>query len=154
MSTREVIIGDKSGVYGYDVETKVQSSQRKLPHEPSSKKARAVMHREFLSQGKTVNKEYYLQIMRNLRKAIHRKARICGKTKIGFFLHHDDASAHTLLFVREFLVKNNTLIIPQPLYSPDQAPYDFFFFPKLKRLRYDCRDKDDTQEGAEQDHKK
>ena len=33
----------------------------------------------------------------------------------------------------EFLAKNNTLVMPQPPYSPDLAPCDFFLFPKLKR---------------------
>ncbi|KAG5347613.1 MOS1T transposase, partial [Acromyrmex charruanus] len=49
------------------------------------------------------------------------------------FLHHDNAPAHTSLLVREFLAKNNTLMMPQPPYSPDLAPCDFFLFPKLKR---------------------
>jgi len=31
---QRVITGDESWVYGYDVETKAQSSQWKLPHEP------------------------------------------------------------------------------------------------------------------------
>ncbi|XP_014476037.1 PREDICTED: putative uncharacterized protein FLJ37770, partial [Dinoponera quadriceps] len=39
---QRVITGDESWVYGYDVETKVQSSQWKLPHEPRPKKARQV----------------------------------------------------------------------------------------------------------------
>ncbi|XP_032668800.1 uncharacterized protein LOC116842993, partial [Odontomachus brunneus] len=37
-----------------------------------------------------------------------------------------------LNFVREFLSKNNTVMMPQPPYSPDMAPYDFFLFPELK----------------------
>ncbi|XP_043071211.1 protein GVQW3-like [Drosophila grimshawi] len=39
---QRVITGDESWVYGYDVETKAQSSQWKLPHEPRPKKARQV----------------------------------------------------------------------------------------------------------------
>ncbi|KAG5330335.1 MOS1T transposase, partial [Acromyrmex heyeri] len=46
---------------------------------------------------------------------------------------HDNAPAHTSLLVREFLTKNNTLMMTQPPYSPDLAPCDFFLFPKLKR---------------------
>ncbi|KAG5342061.1 GVQW3 protein, partial [Acromyrmex charruanus] len=44
-----------------------------------------------------------------------------------------NAPAHTSLLVREFLAKNNTLMMPQPPYSPDLVPCDFFLFPKLKR---------------------
>ena len=40
---------------------------------------------------------------------------------------------HTSLLVRKFLAKNNTLTMPQPPYSRDMAPGDFFLFPKMKR---------------------
>ncbi|UYV64164.1 hypothetical protein LAZ67_2006834 [Cordylochernes scorpioides] len=143
---QRVITGDEAWVYGYDVETKAQSSQWKLPHEPRPKKARqvrsnvkvllkvffdcrGVVHNEFLPQGRTVNKEYYLQVCA---KQSARNARICGRTK-KWLLHHDNAPAHTSLLVRDFLAKNNTLMMPQPPYSPDLAPCDFFLFPKLKR---------------------
>ncbi|UYV84101.1 hypothetical protein LAZ67_X001176 [Cordylochernes scorpioides] len=87
---QRVLTGDEAWVYGYDGETKAQSSQWMLPHEPRPKKARqvrsnvkvlltvffdcrGVVHHEFLPQGRTVNKEYYLQVMRNLREAIRQK---------------------------------------------------------------------------------
>ncbi|UYV78130.1 hypothetical protein LAZ67_16000210 [Cordylochernes scorpioides] len=136
---QRVITGDEAWVYGYDVETKAQSSQWKLPHEPRPKKARqvrsnvkvlltvlfdcrGVVHHEFLPQGRTVNKEYYLQVMRNLREAIRQKRPDLWKNK-NWLLHHDNAPAHTSLLVRDFLAKNNTLMMPQPLYSPDLAPW-------------------------------
>ncbi|UYV69131.1 hypothetical protein LAZ67_6002522 [Cordylochernes scorpioides] len=146
---QRVITGDEAWVYGYDVETKAQSSQWKLPHEPRPKKARqvrsnvkvlltvffdcrGVVHHEFLPQDRTVNKEYYLQVMRNLREAIRQKRPDLWKNK-NWLLHHDNAPAHTSLLVRDFLAKNNKLMMPQPPYSPDLAPCDFFLFPKLKR---------------------
>ncbi|UYV80207.1 hypothetical protein LAZ67_18002011 [Cordylochernes scorpioides] len=146
---QRVITGDEAWVYGYDVETKAQSSQWKLPHEPRPKKARqvrsnvkvlltlffdcrGVVHHEFLPQGRTVNKEYYLQVTRNLREAIRQKRPDLWKNK-NWLLHHDNAPAHTSLLVRDFMAKNNTLMMPQPPYSPDLAPCDFFLFPKLKR---------------------
>ena len=39
---KRVITGDETWVYGYDIETKVQSSQWKLSKEPRPKKARQV----------------------------------------------------------------------------------------------------------------
>ncbi|XP_018347274.1 PREDICTED: uncharacterized protein LOC108751537 [Trachymyrmex septentrionalis] len=39
----------------------------------------------------------------------------------------------TSLLVSSFLAKNNTIVMPQPPYSPNLAPCDFFLFPKLKR---------------------
>ncbi|UYV75597.1 hypothetical protein LAZ67_13000696 [Cordylochernes scorpioides] len=91
-----------------------------------------VVHHEFLPQGRTVNKEYYLQVMRNLRESIRQKRPDLWKNK-NWLLHHDNAPAHTLLLVRYFLAKNNTLMMPQPPYSSELAPCDFFWFPKLKR---------------------
>ena len=84
---KKVITGDKSWAYGYDIATKAQSSQWKRPEEPRPKKARqvrsnvkilltaffdyiGVVHHKFLPQGHTVNKEYYLEVMRRLRKGI------------------------------------------------------------------------------------
>jgi len=37
-----------------------------------------------------------------------------------------------IVLVRNFLAKNETTVVPQPPYSPDLAPADFFLFPKLK----------------------
>jgi len=47
-------------------------------------------------------------------------------------LHHDNAPAHASLLIREFLAKQETIVVPQPPYSPDLAPADIFLFPKLK----------------------
>jgi len=49
-----------------------------------------------------------------------------------WFLHHDNAPAHTSLVVREFLTKNNMTKFPHAAYSPDLAPCDFYVFPKMK----------------------
>ena len=39
---KKAITGDESWVYGYDIETKAESSPWKLPEEPKLKKARQV----------------------------------------------------------------------------------------------------------------
>lgn len=79
-----------------------------------------------------INKEYYLQVQRRLREAIRKKRPDLWRNN-SWLLHHDNAPAHTSLLVREFLAKNNTVMMPQPPYSPDMAPCDFFLFPKIKR---------------------
>ena len=48
-------------------------------------------------------------------------------------MHHDNAPASSSVLVRNFLAKNNTVIMPQPPYLPDSAPCDFFQFLRLKR---------------------
>ena len=49
-------------------------------------------------------------------------------------LHHDNASAHTELSVREFLATKQITVLEHPAYSPDLAPSDFFLFPKIKKI--------------------
>ena len=87
---KRVITVDESWVYGYDVETKAQSSQWKHTESPRPKKARQVrsngkvfltvffdyhglVQQEFLPQDRTVDKEYYLEDLRRLREAIRKK---------------------------------------------------------------------------------
>ncbi|EFN73943.1 hypothetical protein EAG_11882, partial [Camponotus floridanus] len=42
------------------------------------------------------------------------------------------APSHRATIVTDFLAKNSINVFEQPPYSPDLAPCDFFFFPKLK----------------------
>jgi hypothetical protein len=46
-------------------------------------------------------------------------------------MRHDNATAHTLFLVREFLANHETTVVPQPPFSPDLAPADFFV-PKVE----------------------
>ncbi|UYV72323.1 hypothetical protein LAZ67_9002640 [Cordylochernes scorpioides] len=111
----KIITGDETWVYGYDPETKRQSA-------------------EWRGQGQTVIKEMYLSILRRLREAIRKKKRPEKWTNGDWILHHDNARPHTAHLVTSFLAKNGTEILPQPPYSPDIAPNDFFLFPKLKAV--------------------
>ncbi|KAJ8729007.1 hypothetical protein PYW07_006703 [Mythimna separata] len=79
---------------------------------------RGVLHSEFLPEGLTVNKEYYLRS--DLWK------------ENSWILHHANAPSHKAIIVNEFLTKNSTNTMQQPPYSPDMALADFFLFLKLK----------------------
>ena len=70
--------------------------------------------------------------MRRLREAIRLMRPNLWKDN-SWFLLHDNASAHTALVLRNYFGKNSTHIVPQPPYSPDLAPCDFWLFSKLKR---------------------
>jgi len=50
---------------------------------------------------------------------------------VGFFLH-DNAPAHRLVLVMDFLAKNNVTTLEHPPYSFDLASADFYLFPQLK----------------------
>jgi len=49
-----------------------------------------------------------------------------------WLLHHENAPAHTVLSILEFLAKKNIPVLPLPPYSPDLAVCSFSLFPKLK----------------------
>ncbi|XP_037946086.1 uncharacterized protein LOC119678365 [Teleopsis dalmanni] len=85
---KRIITGDKTRVYEYDVETSQQSSEWCFENELKPKKPRksrskikvmltvffdyrGVIHYEFLPEGHTINKEYYLGVMRHLRSPSH-----------------------------------------------------------------------------------
>jgi histone-lysine N-methyltransferase SETMAR len=133
-----VITGDESWVYGYDPETKAQSSKWKHPSSPRPKKAqqvrsnvkvlltvffdsRGVLHHEYATQCQTVTKEYY--------EGCKRLDLWAAKT---WQLHHDNAPAHSSHLIQGFLTKHNIPMILQAPYSPDMASCDFWLFPKLK----------------------
>jgi len=49
-----------------------------------------------------------------------------------WILYHDNAPAHLAFSVAQFLTSKGIMVMPQPPYSPDLAPCDFFLFQKTK----------------------
>ena len=142
-----VITGDESWVYGYDPETKQQSSQWKSQGSPRPKKARqsrsatksmlimffdirGIVHYEFVPEGQPVNAEFYCNVLRRLREDIRgkRPELWCAGN---WLLHDDNAPSHGALVTREFLAHKGIITLPHPPYSPDLAPCGIFF-PKMK----------------------
>ena len=87
---KRIITGDEAWIYEYDTHSRHQASEWRSPNKPRPKKPRrfqskkkvmlavfmdyrGVVHHEFLPEGQTVNKEYYLGVMRRLREAIRQK---------------------------------------------------------------------------------
>ena len=48
-----------------------------------------------------------------------------------FLLHHNTPS-HNATIVKQFLAKRKVTVLDHPPYSPDLAPADYVFFPKVK----------------------
>jgi transposase len=69
--------------------------------------------------------------MQRLREAVRKKRPDAWREK-RWMLQHDNAPSYSSFLVRDFLAKHETTVLPQPPYSPDLAPADFFLFPKLK----------------------
>ena len=50
--------------------------------------------------------------------------------------HEDNAPVHNSILVTDYLSKMGIKTVPQPPYSPDLAPCDFWLFPKLRGCHY------------------
>ena len=51
--------------------------------------------------------------------------------------HEDNAPVQNSILVTDYLTKMGNKTVPQPPYSPDLAPCDFWLFPKLRGCRYE-----------------
>jgi len=98
------------------VNGKLQMSQDQKNHVVFSRKRKrcswfswitTVLYIEFLLEGQTVNKEYYLGVMRRLREAVCQKRKDLWANN-SWILHHDNAPSHSAIIIREFLTKNET----------------------------------------------
>ena len=140
---------DESWIYFYDPETKRQSSQWKHAGSPRPKKARqsksshkllmipffdstGMIYLHWVPTGQTVNKEYYVKVLREFRKRFRRKRSALFKSGQWHF-HEDNAS----ILVTDYLSKMGIKTVPLPPYSPDIAPCDLCLFLKLKVCCYE-----------------
>ena len=132
---------DESWIYCYDPETKRQSSQWKQSGSPRPSKARQsksthklLMISFFDSTGMiylyrvhtelTVNKEYYVDVLREFRKRFRRKRPALFKSGQWNF-HLDNTPVHNSILVTDYLTKMGIKTVPHPPYSPDFASCDF-----------------------------
>ena len=61
-----------------------------------------------------------------------------GTLQIGqWHFHQDNIPVHNSILVTDYLSKMGIKTVPQPLYSPDLAPCDFWLFSKLRGCRYE-----------------
>ena len=86
--------------------------------------------------GQTVNKEYYVEVLRESRE------RFLGKRPAVFIsgqwhFQQDNAPVHDSILVTDYLSKMGIKTVPQPPYSLDLALCDFWLFPKLTGCRYE-----------------
>ena len=142
---------DESWIYCYDQETKRQSSQWKHADSPRPKKVKqsksnhkllmilffestGMIYMHWVPTGQRVNKEYYVEVLRKFRKRFLRKRPALFKSSQWHF-HQDNNS----ILVTDYLTKMGIKTAPQPPYSPDLAPCDFWLFPKLKEKLRGCR---------------
>ena len=87
--------------------------------------------------GQTVNKDYYVEVLREFRKRFRRKRSALFKSAQLHF-HQDNAPVHNSILVTDYLTKMGIKTVPQPPYSPDLALCDFWLFPMLKEKLRGC----------------
>ena len=144
---------DESRIYCYDPETKTQSFQWKHAGSPRTKKARqgkythkllmipffdstGMIYMHWVPTGQTVNKEYYVEVLREFRKRYLGKRLALFKSGQWHF-HQDNAPVHNSIFVIDYLTKMGIKTVFYPTYSRELGPCDFWLFPKLRGCRYE-----------------
>ena len=86
--------------------------------------------------GQTVNKEYYVEVLREFSKRFRRKRPALFKSAQWHF-HQDNAPVHNSIFATDYLTKMGINTVCHPSYSLDLALCDFCLFPKLRDCRYE-----------------
>ena len=144
---------DESWIYCYDPETKRQSSQWKHSGSPRLKKARqrksthkllmilffdstSMIYMHWVPTRQSVYKEYYVEVLREFSLRFLQKRPALFKSAQWHF-HQDNAPVHNSSLVTDYLTKIGIKTVPQPPYSRDLAPCDFWLFPKLRGCRYE-----------------
>jgi len=87
----------------------------------------AAVRYEFITEGKTMNKEKYIDICHCLRGVVGRTCPEKWRTNI-CYLSYDKDPTHLSVLVNDFLTKNVTTL-EHPPYPPDLAAVDFYPFP-------------------------
>ena len=87
-----------------------------------------MIYMHWFPTGQTVNKEYYVDVLREFRK---------GFKSGQWHFQQENAPVHNSILVTDYLTKMGIKILSHPPYSPDLAPCDFWLFPKLRGCRYE-----------------
>lgn len=145
---RRFITMDETWVHHFTPETKEQSKQwtergesapKKAKTVPSAGKvmasvfwdARGIIFIDYLQKGKTINGEYYANLLQRLSDEIKKKRPHLAKKKVLF--HQDNAPVHTSVIAVAKINELKFELLPHAPYSPDLAPSDYFLFPNLKK---------------------
>jgi len=86
---------------------------------------------DFLPKGQTINTEYYLSLLVQLKDILNEKRR--GKVTKGVLFLQDNTRTHRALVTQKKLAYLGFHFLDHPPYSPDLAPSDYHLFPGLKK---------------------
>lgn len=92
-----------------------------------------IIHQEILSEGQTLNVEFYVTVLKHLLLSIQR---VCTEmyrnSKLS--LLHGNTCPHIAIHVRNFLERHYVSVTSHPPYTPDRGPATFILFPRLKEV--------------------
>ena len=139
---------DESWICCYDPETKRHAGSPRPKKARQSKSTHKLLmipffdstgkiYMHWVPSGQTVNKEYYVEVLREFMKRFHQKRSALYKSGQWHF-HEDNAPVHNSIIVTDYLTKMGIKTVPHPPYSPDVAPCDLCLFPKLKEKLRGC----------------
>jgi len=86
---------------------------------------------DYLPKGQTINAEYYLSLLVQLKGIL--KGKRSGKFTKGMLFLHDNAPAHRALATQKKLAYLGFQCLDHPPYSPDLTPSHYHLFPGLKK---------------------
>ena len=127
---------DKSWMFTYNHESKCQSAQWKNATFPRPRKAKmsssqkktmvipffdsqGLIHVEWVLQGQTISKKYYITVLKRFREKI-RKKRPQQCLSGQWWFHQENA------LVTTWMADRGMKVLQHPSYSPDVAPCNFF----------------------------
>jgi [histone H3]-lysine36 N-dimethyltransferase SETMAR len=142
-----IVTCDETWVHHYTPESKRASMQWKHVQSPVAKKAKTtfsagkvmatvfwdskgILFVDFLTERKTINAEYYSNLLKSQVKQAIRNKRRKDQKRVLFL--HDNARPHTAKLTVHTLQELNWEVLPHPPYSPDLAPSDYYLFGPLK----------------------
>jgi len=92
-----------------------------------------ILHIDYLPKGQTINAEYYLSLLVQM-KDISKEKRHGNFTKMVLFLH-DNAPAHQALATQKKLAYLAFQCLDHPSYSPDMAPFGLPPVPWTEKIK-------------------
>jgi len=87
---------------------------------------------DYLPKGQTINAEYYLSLLVQLKDILKEKLR--GKVNKGVLFLHDNVPTHRALVTQKKLAYLGFQCLDHTPYSPDLAPSDYHLFHGLKKI--------------------
>ena len=142
-----IVTMDETAVSYFTPETKNQSKQWVQRGQPGPIKGKVqasrikqmvlaffdnqgLIYSNIVPRGTGVNAQYIVGTLKQF--FAHMRQKRPAMAQEGFIFHWDNAPVHTAAIVADFLAGKNVQMLEHPPYSPDLAPADFWFFPKVK----------------------